>query len=94
MIVGPSGELLAVAAPLPGSADTGGNSESQAAGQNNAEVPPEAGEPAESGFMATQVQPATPNMWDPGAVEQGMRQLELGIRGAAGEVSEPQVTNP
>ena len=86
MIVGPSGELLALAAPLP--ADSGaktGSTESQ----DGSEAAPEAGEPAESGFMATQAQPASPQMWDPSSVEQGMRQLELGTRGAAGEVSKP-----
>ena len=86
MIVGPSGELLALAAPLP--ADSGaktGSTESQ----DGSEAAPEAGEPAESGFMATQAQPASPQMWDPSSVEHGMRQLELGTRGAAGEVSKP-----
>ena len=86
MIVGPSGELLALAAPLP--ADSGaktGSTESQ----DGSEAATEAGEPAESGFMATQAQPASPQMWDPSSVEQGMRQLELGTRGAAGEVSKP-----
>ena len=86
MIVGPSGELLALAAPLP--ADSGaktGSTESQ----DGSEAATEAGEPAESGFMATQAQPASPQMWDPSSVEHGMRQLELGTRGAAGEVSKP-----
>lgn len=90
MIVGPSGELLALAAPLPAQS---GNSESNSApaetAQDASDTPPEAGEPAESGFMATQAQPASPNMWDPATVENGMRQLELGTRGAAGEVSNP-----
>nr|WP_162623825.1 hypothetical protein [Paracoccus saliphilus] len=90
MIVGPSGELLALAAPLPAqSGDAGNASSPEAAGQDTSAMPPEAGEPAESGFMATQAQPATQNMWDPAAVEHGMRQLELGIRGAAGEVGSP-----
>ena len=86
MIVGPSGELLALAAPLPAnSGPKTGSTESQ----DGSEAAPEAGEPAESGFMATQAQPASPQMWDPSSVEQGMRQLELGTRGAAGEVSKP-----
>ncbi|GHG37171.1 hypothetical protein GCM10017322_39940 [Paracoccus aerius] len=38
--------------------------------------------------MATQAQPAMPNMWDPATVESGMRQLELGTRAAAGEIQE------
>lgn len=88
MIVGPSGELLAIAAPLPGSSGSG-SSEDGSADQKSSDIASEAGEPAESGFMATQAQPATPNMWDPAAVEHGMRQLELGIRGAAGEISNP-----
>ena len=86
MIVGPSGELLALAAPLPANSGAKtGSTESQ----DGSEAAPEAGEPAESGFMATQAQPASPQMWDPSSVEQGMRQLELGTRGAAGEVSKP-----
>ncbi|TGN43640.1 hypothetical protein E4L95_20445 [Paracoccus liaowanqingii] len=87
MIVGPSGELLAVAGPLPG--QSGGSSQSASDGQGSAATAPEAGEPAQGGFMATQAQPATPNMWDPAAVEQAMRQLELGQRGAVGEVDNP-----
>ncbi|MFC0202580.1 hypothetical protein [Paracoccus rhizosphaerae] len=90
MIVGPSGELLALAAPLPEqSGDSGNGSSPEASAQDSPDTPPEAGEPAESGFMATQAQPASPNMWDPATVEQGMRQLELGTRGAAGEVGNP-----
>ena len=86
MIVGPSGELLALAAPLPANSGAKtGSTESQ----DGSEAAPEAGEPAESGFMATQAQPASPQMWDPSSVEHGMRQLELGTRGAAGEVSKP-----
>lgn len=86
MIVGPSGELLALAAPLPAnSGPKTGSTESQ----DGSEAAPGAGEPAESGFMATQAQPASPQMWEPSSVEQGMRQLELGTRGAAGEVSKP-----
>lgn len=87
MIVGPAGDLLAIAAPLPGTEQTGAGS-SAGGTQGGSGDMPEAGEPAESGFMATQTQPATPNMWDPAAVERGMEQLELGTRGAAGEVSE------
>lgn len=87
MIVGPTGELLALAAPLPGGS---GTTEASTDGQEGSQqAPAKAGEPAESGFMATQAQPATPNMWDPAAIEQGMRQLELGTRGAAGEVGKP-----
>lgn len=90
MIVGPSGELLALAAPLPAqSSDSETSSTSDGGADDSASMPPEAGEPAESGFMATQAQPARPNMWDPATVEQGMRQLELGTRGAAGEVGSP-----
>lgn len=95
MIVGPSGELLALAAPLPApsgspaasdaqaSSTSGGSSTGSQPASSNA---PEAGEPAESGYMATQAQPAMPNMWDPATVESGMRQLELGTRAAAGEM--------
>lgn len=90
MIVGPSGELLALAAPLPAQSSANGNSSpSEGGAQSSSNMPPEAGEPAESGFMATQAQPASPNMWDPATVEHGMRQLELGTRGAAGEVGKP-----
>lgn len=97
MIVGPAGELLALATPLPGSSGhpaasdaqgsstgEGSNSGSQAASNSASK----AGEAAESGYMATQAQPAMPNMWDPAAVENGIRQLELGTRAAAGEIQE------
>ncbi len=95
MIVGPSGELLALAAPLPGPSGSSGASEAQAGStgsgsgtesQSTSSNAPQAGEPAESGYMATQAQPAMPNMWDPATVESGMRQLELGTRAAAGEI--------
>jgi hypothetical protein len=89
MIVGPAGELLALAAPLPGplgspaasDARAGStSSESGTEGQSTSSNAPQAGEPAESGYMAT------PNMWDPATVESGMRQLELGTRSVAGEI--------
>ena len=85
MIVGRSGELLALAAPLPG--QSGGQTPS-AGSEVSAGDYPDAAEPAQSGYLATQTQPATPNMWDPGAVEGAMQQLELGTRGAVGEVIE------
>ncbi|MBL3675777.1 hypothetical protein [Paracoccus aerius] len=97
MIVGPSGELLALAAPLPAPSGSPAASDAQASsasgGSSTGSQPassnaPEAGEPAESGYMATQAQPAMPNMWDPATVESGMRQLELGTRAAAGEIQE------
>ncbi|GGF75185.1 hypothetical protein GCM10011402_29840 [Paracoccus acridae] len=95
MIAGPSGELLALAAPLPGPSGSSGASEAQAGStgsgsgtesQSTSSNAPQAGEPAESGYMATQAQPAMPNMWDPAMIERGMRQLELGTRAAAGEI--------
>ena len=85
MIVGPSGELLALAAPLPG--QSGGQTDSAGSGVSAGDYP-DAAEPAQSGYLATQTQPATPNMWDPGAVEGAMQQLELGIRGTVGEATE------
>lgn len=90
MIVGPAGNLLALAAPLPAPSGSAEGSAAQAApsGNENTGAASKAGEPAEEGFMATQAQPATPNMWDPVAVESAIRQLELGTRAAAGEVAE------
>lgn len=87
MIVGPEGDLLAVATPLPVPAtnQTGSGSGSTKDKDTSAQMP-EAGEPAQSGYMATQTRPATPGMWDPAAVEGAMQQLELGTRGVAGEV--------
>ena len=82
MIVGQAGELLAVATPLSSQGAAGASGETGA--QTNAEPVP--GEPAQSGYMATQVNPATPGMWDPVQVEGAMRNLELGLRGVAGEV--------
>lgn len=70
MVVGPAGELLALATPLAG-AVTG--VEPTAAGTTGAE--PQAGEPAQEGFMATQTQPASPQAWDPAMVEGAMRSL-------------------
>lgn len=95
MIVGPAGELLALAALLPGPLESPAasdaragstSSESGTEGQSTSSNAPQAGEPAESGYMATQAQPATSNMWDPATVESGMRQLELGTRSVAGEL--------
>lgn len=88
MIVGPNGELLALAAPIAPSGQAGtptGATEGQATGDT-----PEAGEPAQSGYMATQTQPASPNMWDPAMVEGAMQRLELGAGGVAGEVPAQQ----
>ncbi|MEH6718445.1 MAG: hypothetical protein V7704_06140 [Aurantimonas endophytica] len=39
-----------------------------------------AGEPAKSGYMATQVNPATPDVWDPATVESRMRDMGLDKR--------------
>jgi hypothetical protein len=76
MIVGPTGELLALAAPVGAFQPASGEA-------------PQPGEPAESGYMATQAQPASPQVWDPALVEAAVKSLELGMRGAAGEVSQP-----
>lgn len=104
MIVGSSGELLALAAPIaaPGAGgatgqESGGASAGQASGASSedpaaasaADAAPEPGQPADSGFMATQADPASPHAWDPMIVEGAMRQLELGMRDMAGQISEP-----
>ena len=73
LIVGPSGELLAIAAPLVAPSATQSGS---ASGQSGTSTTPQAGEPAQSGYMATQTNPASPDMWDPVAVESAMRSLE------------------
>lgn len=84
LIVGPTGDLLAIATPLaPMPAATQGGS---GAGQSGTSTSPQAGQPAQSGFMATQTSPASPDMWDPVAVENAMQSLELGASGAAGQV--------
>ena len=83
LIVGPTGDLLAIAAPLattPAAAQGGSG-----AGQSDTSTAPQAGQPAQGGFMATQTSPASPDMWDPVAVENAMQRLELGAGGAAGE---------
>ena len=93
MVVGPAGELLAIATPisLPTSAEedaatagaeAGATAQAGAtdAGSEQAATEPAEGEPAEEGFMATQTQPASPNMWDPAAVEGAMQ----GLGGAEG----------
>lgn len=101
MVVAPTGELLALAAPIGGMKPPAGTDPAaapQAGGAPASEAPasgapaeaPPPGEPAQSGFMATQANPASPQMWDPATVETGMQRLELGVGGAAGEVSDPE----
>ena len=91
MVVGPAGELLAIATPIgvPTPAEeevaaTGAGATAEAgttdAGSDQAATEPAEGEPDEEGFIATQTQPASPGMWDPTAVEGAM----LGVGGAAG----------
>ena len=93
MVVGPAGELLAIATPIStptpaeedaaaAGADAGATAEAGAtdAGSEQAATEPAEGEPAEEGFMATQTQPASPGMWDPAAVEGALQ----GLGGAAG----------
>jgi hypothetical protein len=81
MVVGPSGELLGIANPIlsPTAEQTA------ATGTATAEegAAPTEGEPAESGYMATQAQPAAPQMWDPAAVESAL-QSPGGAAGGAG----------
>jgi hypothetical protein len=86
MVVGPAGELLALATPIVVPTAAAG---AEAAAEAAAGAEAEAGEPAEGGYMATQADPASPQMWDPAAVEGAMQSLELGLRGAAGEVPSP-----
>ena len=84
MVVGPAGELLGLANPIlaPSAEQTA------ATGTATAEEGAEAGEPAESGYMATQTQPASPQMWDPEAVEGALQSLGGTAGGAATEQPE------
>ena len=80
MIVGPAGELVALATPIAGGVTgvepTAADAGAAAGAATGAEA--EAGEPAESGFMATQTQPAGSQMWDPAAIEGAMQGLGSG----------------
>lgn len=78
MIVGPSGELLGIANPM--LSPTAEQTAATGAATAEAGAEPVEGEPAESGFMATQTQPASPQMWDPAMVEGAMQ----GLGGATG----------
>ena len=88
MAVGPAGELLGIANPLlsPSAEQTAatGTATAETGSAEAAE-----GEPAEEGFMATQTQPASPQMWDPSAFE-GHTQGSGGAAGAAAGTEQPQ----
>lgn len=86
MIVNPPGVLVGIGAPL----ETAETSASGGAGPDGVDMTttssissdqqaeqPQAGEPADSGYMATQAQPASPQMWDPESVEHNMMRLGL-----------------
>lgn len=88
MIVGPAGELIAIAMPLVAPAAAAGGETGTGAEAAGAEAEPEAGEPAESGFMATQTQPASPQMWDPAMIESAMQ--SLGSEGGGAATQTPQ----
>lgn len=89
MVVGPAGELLAIATTLmvspPGGAAGDVTDVEPTSAETGAEAgtEPAAGEPAQEGFMATQTQPASPGMWDPSMVEGAMQ----GLGGATGETT-------
>ncbi len=81
MVVGPAGELLALATPFMLAAP-GGEAGGAAGGvtdvaPTSAETgsEPQAGEAADEGFMATQTQPASPGMWDPAQVDGAMQSM-------------------
>lgn len=84
VVVGPAGEFLGLATPI--AALGRAPATTTALATEGASAEPAGGEPADSGFMATQADPASPQMWDPAGVEGAMRSLELGLGGVAGEV--------
>ncbi|MDY8110810.1 hypothetical protein U0C82_16845 [Fulvimarina sp. 2208YS6-2-32] len=83
MIVDPPGALLGIGAPIavaatsPGSSDASRSADAETADGTAKTVEEMAGEPAQTGYMATQTDPASPQMWDPMMVEQQMRDLGL-----------------
>jgi len=95
MVVGPAGELLAIATPIsvPTPGEEGAAAAGEAttgaaateAGSDQAAADPAEGEAAQEGFMATQTQPATPGMWDPSAFEGAMQGAGGGAAGGAEE---------
>jgi hypothetical protein len=81
MVVGPGGELLALAnmMAMPGAT-------APAAAEAGAE--PEAGEAADEGFMATQTAPAEPGMWATEAIAGELERLGGSATGATTEGGE------
>lgn len=80
MIVDPPGALIGIGAPVKTASSgqsTSGASEPETTSSTEKTVEEMAGEPAQSGYMATQVDPASPQMWDPMSVESAMRDLGL-----------------
>jgi len=81
MIVNPPGALIGIGAPIV--ADASAGSGSSAGGSSGIDTTttssttPTAGEPADSGYMATQAHPASAQMWDPEIVENSMQDLGL-----------------
>lgn len=76
MIVNPPGALIGIGAPIVADASAGSDS-SGIDTTTTSSTTPTAGEPADSGYMATQAHPASPQMWDPEAVENSMQDLGL-----------------
>ncbi|TNC60393.1 hypothetical protein [Rubellimicrobium roseum] len=74
VVVGPAGELLALANPM--APPSGAAPQAAPASDGSAAAEPAPGEPAEEGFMATQTQPMEPQMWDPAAVEGELQRLQ------------------
>ncbi|MEF2554286.1 hypothetical protein VQ042_23685 [Aurantimonas sp. A2-1-M11] len=77
MIVDPPGALIGIGAPIKTASSGQGVSEPETTSSTEKTVEEMAGEPAQSGYMATQVDPASPQMWDPMSVEREMRDLGL-----------------
>ncbi len=93
MIVNPPGVLVGIGGPVEtASADmTSGSATSDASdaaakadmtvtgsiSKDDASDKPQAGEPADSGYMATQAQPASPAMWNTEAMERDMKRYSL-----------------
>ena len=80
LIVDPPGVLVGIGGPLDASdnaADGTASTTTTSDAGTSESVAEKAGEPAKSGYMATQAQPATPGMWDPEGVERRMKEMGL-----------------
>jgi len=77
MIVNPPGVLVGLGAPVETASASGAGTDNETTASVSDTDEPQPGEPAKSGYMATQAHPASPQMWDPEPVENSMQRLGL-----------------